>query len=58
MDARKVAFLTLLIVSGSTLIGSVLGAVYELSFGWWLVTVAASVAVAALGVYLLNKLTE
>lgn len=54
----KIAYLLLLILSGTTLIGSILGAVYQLDFGWWLVTVLGAVAVAFAGLFFLNKFSK
>ncbi len=58
MDARRLILMILMIVSGTTLIGSILGAVLELSFGWWLAVVVCAVAVGMGALYFMHKFPE
>lgn len=54
----KIGFLALLVISGTTLITSILGAVFQFDFGWWVLSVVLAVVVAAIGIYLLDRITE
>lgn len=55
---KHLVFLLLLALSGSTLIGSILGAVFQLDFGWWLLTVVGAVATAFTALYFIHLFSK
>ena len=55
---QKLAFLVLLVLSATTLIGSLLGAVLQLDFGWWLVVVLGAVTVSFTALFFLHKFPQ